>query len=592
MVLSRLQLLVPLLAVAACRPATPDTAAPAPWFTPGELIPAFEHANAIWAGVAMLDYDGDGWLDLYFTNGLNHPDALYRNQGDGTFQDVTAAAGLGSLLENGSVVAGDLDNDGDPDMVLAGACSTGTINPDNNLSLYDGHKRVLRNNGDGTFTTELVPIDSPILTLCTTGMTLADLDQDGWLDLVVSNSDDADFAPPWGLRKGAGVNANLLLYNDGAGNLTRVVGAPRDGEHPYTTFTTVVMDLTDDGRPDLLYGEGGWYVHVMTQDSEGAFHYNPARSETGHGLWMGMAVADYDLDGDLDVYATNQGLSTLIAGFDNFTDLDLESGEFVNLYHAVLANEGGVLVPEAWPVTADHPLAGDGFAGIDGGYLDLTAPEGLDRMPWGWGAVSLDADADSLPDVAFVGNNCSPPLMIIHDEPHGAGPGALLLNDGAGGFRDVTWEAGIANLDEQGRYPDGRGIATGDLNNDGYADLVFANRSYNPSETSSLTQQPGIPLIWLSTPRDHAWLRVRPVGDAGSNRDGIGAVVRVSWDDETRVHLLGGGGETSSSSERVLTLGVGDADLVDVEVEFPSGRTVRVEGVTPRQELVVRESDA
>jgi hypothetical protein len=143
-------------------------------------------------------------------------------------------------------------------------------------------------------------------------------------------------------------------------------------------------------------------------------------------------------------------------------------------------------------------------------------------------------------------------------------------------------------VDAQGRYQDGRGLATGDLNNDGYADLVFANRTYNPSQSNPLAQVPGTPHVWLSRPREGHWLQVDPVGVV-SNRDGIGTVVELLDFEGSRLHVLGAGGGTNSSSERLLTLGLGEATTVDLRIRFPSGATVELTDVAADQRIVVQE---
>ena len=181
-------------------------------------------------------------------------------------------------------------------------------------------------------------------------------------------------------------------------------------------------------------------------------------------------------------------------------------------------------------------------------------------------------------------------MTIIWDESRGAGPGGLLINDEGQGFIDRTWESGIANTDAEGLYVDGRGVATGDLNNDGYADLVFANRTYNPSHTDPLAQIPGSPRIWLSEARSGNWLQIDLEG-TWSNRDGIGAVIEVQGGDEEWTHWFGAGGSTNSSSERLLTIGLGDVDEVDITVIFPTGITVNETDVSANQRIIIEESE-
>ena len=142
------------------------------------------------------------------------------------------------------------------------------------------------------------------------------------------------------------------------------------------------------------------------------------------------------------------------------------------------------------------------------------------------GDWALDIDADGWMDVVFNANNCAAPLRIVGDESAGAGPGTVLRNRKGEGFEDVTWKWGVANVQEDGSYPDGRGVAVGDLNNDGFPDIVYANRTFNPSQSSPLSQQPGIPNVLLSEGNPGNWLQLDLVGSQ-SNRDGIGAYIRA-----------------------------------------------------------------
>ena len=581
-------------------PPTPD-----PWFEEARLEPAFAHAGAVWAGAALLDYDADGWLDLFLTNGKSHLDALYRNNGDGSFTDQAAAAGFTSLGESGAVVAGDIDNDGDEDLIVSDECSTGSWG-DEGQSEWDGDKRLYRNNGDGTFTEESLPIDpdyEQTLHFCTISMTLLDVDQDGWLDLVLSNGSDPDIAPPWIFDKHSTEAVNYIYKGDGAGSFEEVIQL----QGTVVTFTAVGEDLNGDGRMDLILGQGGLKLEVQLQAEDGSFQPSDASAQVARGLWMGIAVADFDHDGDMDLYGTNMGLSPLMAGYDSIEGFYpgkvtqvvdpfdpegevTEVRDWVDPSHAMLLDEGGRLVQTDWPLVADQLLAGDLFTDPSGQYPELLQPAGLSRYAWSWGAAPADIDADGWTDVLFTSNNCSAPMNIIWDEEHGAGPGGYLHNDAGVGFTDQTWLLGIENTDAMGRYQDGRGLAVGDLNNDGYPDLVFANRTYNPTESSAGAEVVGTPHIWLSRAqtRTNHWLQVDLEGTE-SNRDGIGAILTLRDGETSWVHPFGPGGATNSSHERMLTVGLGEATQVELSVRFPSGITVEVGTVEADQRITVRE---
>ncbi len=603
-----------LLLLLACWPDPPqvdDTgAADAPLFDAAVLDPPFVHTNAVWAGVALLDFDDDGWLDLFFTNGRAVPDALYRNLGDGTFVDVAASAGVDSLGETGAVVSGDIDNDGDADLIVSEECTTGTYGEDT-FYLLDSSKRLYLNEGDGTFSEHELEVDerdAPFLTQCTVSLALADLDHDGNLDLILSNSHDPDIAPPWAFYKEQNHTELVVLLGDGSGRFDDSLPPP----WPRSSFVAVPLDVDGDGRLDLLQGSVGYGLRTFLGNPDGdqEFVFDEARSESGRGLWMGIAVADFDGDLDLDLYATNEGLSSYIQGYDNL-DAVAEfssvysvsaysdpndpaggttlSGDRVNPFHTLLLDDDGVYrVAADWPLDAPQLLAGDLFDGLDGLYDQWMDPQDLERLAWAWGTVPLDFDADGWVDVAFTGNNCGAPMDVIWDEARGAGPGGLFRNAEGAGFEDWTWSAGVANLDDQGRYQDGRGMAVGDLNNDGYADYVVANRTYNPSQTDPMAQEIGTPHVWLSHPRDGHWLQLDLVGTT-SNRDGVGARVTLTGADRTWLHPFGAEGATSSSSERLLTMGLGDTDTVDVEVLWPSGEVTTLSDVAVDQRLVVEE---
>jgi len=580
-------------------------------FIRAELSPPFEHGNAAWAGVALLDYDADGWLDIYLTNGESQPNALYRNEGNGRFQNVANQTGTAIMERSGPVTAGDLDNDGDTDLVVGIECSLGTLQTDGS-SLGDGSTVVLLNDGMGQFTrTQLVLSDAiEARGYCPVSLDLVDINGDGILDLSSSNGIDPDQVYPWKFGLTAPEALDHIILGDGHGSFSEPVEiTPPDivaipfPDNPdrcedgcaTTTFVSAFIDLNQDGRVDRISGEGGRPLQVFIQQTDGSLAYTDAMSHSGLGQWMGFATADFDGDGDLDIYSTNQGLSPLVAGYDNIPPA-VEASRWVNPFHSIFEwDESGILWERPdWPTAIDRPQAADSYVPfVDPGTGEMDNGdwfplEGLARFSWGWGAVALDADLDGWTDVAFTGNNCAAPMSIIWDETKGAGPGGLLLNNAGSGFTEaiVDWE--IPNLDEEGRYQDGRGIATGDLNNDGIADLVFANRSYNPTQSDPLAQEPGIPHVWLSKPRDGQWLRIDLEGTQ-SNKDAIGSRVTIDLGTHLLGRVLGAGGATNSANERTILVGTGTVDTVDLRVDFPSGETVEMNDVAVNQTVRVVE---
>lgn len=593
----------------ACTTAPPGvaTAPPIPAaFAPATLEPAFHHAASTWPGLALLDYDGDGWLDIFLTNGRSHANGLYRNMGDGQhFEDRVLEAGIDSLAESGPAVSGDLDNDGDPDLVVAVACSTGTLD-EGGAGIHDGDLEIWLNQGDGTFARSALAVETDRIARCAVSLNLADLDGDGALDLVVSVQTDPDILPPWIFEKYEVNSEAYALYGDGAGSFDR------EGEDYdlHGTFVSTIFDADGDGEVDLLFGTSGQEVVALHPDGSPL----PVGQGSGRGLWMGLAVADFDGDGALDLYGTNMGLSPFIAGYDNLWDLYEGSGvaevgasadpmdldappvttiqQVVNPFHSLLhlAADGSIAPDPTWRLEADQLLAGDLFDGVKGRYPEWVAPRDLARQGWGWAAVAVDLDGDGWEDVAWNGNNCSAPMTVIWEEERGASPGGILHNQGDGGFVDWTWQLGAANLDLEGRYPDGRGLAVGDLDNDGHPDLVYANRGYNPTLNDPLAYVTGEPAVWLNPGAGHHWLEVELEGTV-SNRDAVGALVEVDDGERLRAFPYSPGGALGSSSQRLLTVGLGEVEAVDVRVRFPSGSEVERTGVAADQRIHLVEGE-
>ena len=587
-----------------CQPEFTDVS-----FTSAELRPAFEHGNSGWAGVALLDYDQDGWLDIFFTNGLSQRDALYHNQGNGQFVDVATEVGLDSTDQHGGVASADMDNDGDPDLVIVRDCTLGTLQEDG-TALRDGGVEVAWND-NGTFRTESLTFTGQAeeIGICPVSVELVDTNGDGWLDISVSNGLDLDQVYPWIYRKETREGVDLILLSDQQGGFEQSVILestpvgdvlnPDEYEFQFATFTSAFIDVNFDGLVDKISAYGGGPLGIYIQEEPNVFQLRPEWANQVQGVWMGLALADFDGDGDIDIYSTNQGLSPLINGYDNipgplpgesWTDDWLDKN--VRPFHTIFDNQRGFFQEQGANVQADHLLTGDLFDGVpqEEGvkYPDWMEPQGLDRYGWAWGATTIDIDADGWMDVVFNANNCAAPMSIVGDESFGAGPGTVLRNNKGQGFEDVTWRWGVANVGEDGSYPDGRGVAVGDLNNDGFSDIVYANRTFNPSQSSPLAQQPGIPNILLSQGKPGNWLQIDLVGTK-SNRDGIGSYIRITTEERSQFYLFEPGGTTNSSNERLFTVGVGTAKKVNVAVLFPSGRQVRVNKVDANQRIVVEE---
>ena len=231
---------------------------------------------------------------------------MYRNLGDGRFVDVSLEAGVASEMENGAVVAGDLDNDGDPDLIVNTPCSATTLSVTGEF-LLDGSKILYRNNGDGTFTKEdflLYNQEAEHLRHCTFSMSLADLNQDSFLDLILIDGHDPDVVAPWAFDKFHPGSENLVIYNDGYGNFDRISNTMGVAG----SFVAAHVDTNNDGQLDIIFGNSGHNIQIFEQSSSG-FVYRPTKSQSGRGLWMGLALSDFDGDEEWELYATNEGLS-------------------------------------------------------------------------------------------------------------------------------------------------------------------------------------------------------------------------------------------------------------------------------------------
>lgn len=501
------------------------------------------------SGIAFYDYDHDGWLDIYLTNGdrldttwpvgqapTSH---LYRNNRDGTFTDVTAGSGLGITGWQTGVCVGDYNNDGWDDLFCC----------------FWGHNILFQNHGNGTFTnvTQKAGLQQQQVRWGA-GCTFLDYDRDGHLDLFVCNylkldpqkiptATDTHFCQWKGVPimcgpRGLPGDTNLLYRNNGDGTFTDVSeksGILKPG--PRYSITAVSYDFDNDGWPDI-------YVAVDSQPSI-LFHNNHdgtftdtaveagcAYSEGGHEqAGMGVAVADYDCDGWFDIFKTN------------FAD------DTSNLYH----NNG------------------------DGTYTDVTFPAGvgLNSQYVAWGCGFLDYDNDGWQDIFQVNGHVYPEIDAYHIEQMYKNPRLLYRNLGNGHFKDVSSDMGSGMAE---RFSS-RGAAFGDYDNDGRVDALILNMNDPPS------------LLHNEGGTAGNWIKLKLIGTT-CNRTAIGARVRVTTGAHVQMDEVHSGTSVMSQSDLRLHFGVGRVEVIDtIEVKWPTTQKVETfRKIRPNQILTVREN--
>jgi hypothetical protein len=497
-------------------------------------------------GVAIFDYDNDGWPDIFIVNGTklegfpagkgptNH---LYRNNHDGTFTDVTEKAGLARTGWGQGVCVGDYDNDGWEDLYVT----------------YYGKNILYHNNGNGTFTDVS---DKAGVTgsgkAWGTGCAFVDYDRDGRLDLMVANYVDFDLSttPAPGERssciwKGVPVMCgpqglpgakNILYHNRGDGTFEDVTTTAHvDQTTGHYAFSVTTLDFDDDGWPDIfvacdstpsiLYhnNRDGTFTDVAI--TAGAAFNEDGRAQAG----MGSTVADYNGDGKLDIFKTN------------FSD------DTATLYR----NNG------------------------DGTFDDVTyaAGLGLNTQYLGWGTMFLDFDNDGWPDLLLVNGHVYPEVDSQHLGSNFQEPRILYHNNGEGKFADISASSGPGIT----KAVSSRGLAVGDLWNDGRISAVVSNMNAPPS------------LLVNQVRTANHWVAFRTIG-AKSNRDGIGARISVRAGGRTFIDEVRSGSSFDSNNDMRVHLGLGTAAKLDwVEVRWPSGLLERFENVSVDAVRTIKE---
>lgn len=479
------------------------------------------------SGVALIDADGDGWLDVFVVNGTTlegfppggEPTArLYRNQGDGTFEDVTERVGLRQSGWGQAACVGDYDADGRDDLLVT----------------YWGQNRLFRNRPDGTFEDVTAATGLATPRRWSSGCAFLDYDRDGHLDLFVANYIDIDLdatpLPESGLCRYKGLPVacgppglpgatNLLYRNRGDGRFEDVserAGITQSQGTYGLGVSTLDFDadgwtdvyVANDSQPSSLYRNNGDGTFTDIGIEAGCAFSHDGRSQAG----MGVAIADFDRNGTLDIFRTNF------------------AGDTSTLY----ANTGE-------GVCEDRTFA----SGI-----------GVNTRWLGWGVGVVDLERDGWPDLFLVNGHVYPEVETLASEAGYAQPKVVYRNRGNGTFEDVTARLGPSLTTPAAS----RGAAFGDIDNDGDVDVVVNNVHAPPD------------LFRLDTPRGAGhWLSVALVGTL-SHRNAIGARVTVVAGGRSLVDEVRGGGSYYAQNDFRLHYGLGRAARVErVSVRWPSG---------------------
>jgi len=492
-------------------------------------------------GVILIDYNRDGWPDIFFTNAptvamaIKDPKnlggvrgALYRNNHDGTFTDVTVQAGLTKPCFGMGGAVGDYNNDGWPDLYLT--CLGGNI-------LY-------RNNGNGTFT-DVTAKAGVADGRWSTGASFGDYDGDGYLDLMVANyvdfhlNDMPGFGSepyckyrgidvqcgPRGLR-GAG---DSLFHNNGDGTFTNVSKeAGVDDPNGYYGMSVIWADFNNTGRPDIYVANDSTPKFLYKNLGNGKFkdiglQSGTAVSEDGsEQASMGIAVGDYDHSGRPSLYVTN------------FAD------ENDNLYH----NDG------------------------DWNFSDESYPSGLalPSLPYvKWGTEFVDLDNDGWLDLITVDGHVYPQVDQLPSGARYEEPDVLSMNQKDGTFCDASTQAGPAIMEKRVS----RGLAVGDLFNDGNMDVVIGSLDGSPM----LLKNMGIP--------GKNWVSFELAGTK-SNRLAIGARLTLKAGGMTQTAEIHSGGSYLSQNDLRVHFGLGKATKIDsLVIHWPSGHVDTISELAP-----------
>lgn len=499
-------------------------------------------------GVALIDYDRDGWPDIYFTNaqsvdmalhGVKARSALYRNNHDGTFTDVTDKAGVGYPCWAMGAVVGDYDNDGWPDLLVT--CFGGVV-------LY-------RNNGDGTFTDVTKASGLGADSGWATGAAFGDYDGDGWPDLFVSHYVDVSLVnlPAFGSSKsckymgldvqcgprGLKGSPDNLYHNNRNGTFTDVskAAAVDDPERRYG-LTAIWSDFDNDGKLDLFVANDGEANYLYQGEGAGKF--------VDVALPSGIAANEDGLE------QANMGVA--IGDYTHTERMSLALSHFDVEYTALYRNDGEM------------------------NFTEMSMPSGIARGTQGyvgWGDAFVDFSNDGWEDFFVANGHVYPQIDGAHASARFLEPKLLFMNQRDGTFRNISRQVGPAIQVAQVS----RGLAVGDLFNDGKVEAVVEN----------LVGKPMI-LRPVGGPENH-WISLQLEG-VKSNRLALNARVRVTAGDLVQLGEVFSGGSYLSQNDLRLHFGLGGHPRADqAEVLWPDGKKETITNLAADRFYVVREGE-